>query len=458
MIRAGMIGLAALAVTLCWSVGLKRWKVTVAGLILFVPFAGLLQLWFGSNLVLAKDLLFVGPSYLGLAVSSVRLRPPAWHKAIVLLLLMLAFWVAAELYNPKSPPILAGLIGVKVWLFYVPCLFVGMALVKSRRDLVSILRLMVTTAWFPCLLGIVEFVASYHFGYERTMYAIYGSAAEAATQGFARFDVGGTLIRIPSSFTFPAQYYNFLLCIIAASYAASRIDPSKKWRAVANATCAVAGIAALLSGVRASFLFTPFLFFVMCLLDRRMARFVATAGVFAVVGAAALAVSGINPKGLWNLLTGLTVHYGEENTFAYVAHNLSLLGNGTGSGTGATRYVLGSAIEGIPESYYAKAAYELGAVGLVLVVVTLLVIAAVTIWAYLRIPDSPLRSVSAALCAFTIAIVIYLFKGVFVDLDPLNVYFWLMVGMAFQLPRLADEGVRTIRVPAVLRMASAPSV
>ena len=57
-----------------------------------------------------------------------------------------------------------------------------------------------------------------------------------------------------------------------------------------------------------------------------------------------------------------------------------------------------------------------------------------------RIADPGLRQVSAALLAFVLWTLVYLTKGAEIDLDPINVYFWLFAGILLRLPLLQEEG------------------
>jgi hypothetical protein len=110
---------------------------------------------------------------------------------------------------------------------------------------------------------------------------------------------------------------------------------------------------------------------------------------------------------------------------------------GTGTDTGAARYALGdpNALVGI-ENFYAKAAYELGVPGLLVVagLFTAIIIAGVRARAGMKSPV--LRCWASTLVTFFVVILLNSFKGWLVDLDPVNVYFWVFCGMLLKLPIL----------------------
>ncbi|HVH51290.1 MAG TPA: hypothetical protein VM690_04030, partial [Gaiellaceae bacterium] len=63
--------------------------------------------------------------------------------------------------------------------------------------------------------------------------------------------------------------------------------------------------------------------------------------------------------------------------------------------------------------------------------------------AHRALHDPRLRVVSAALIAFLLWDLVSAAKQQYLDLDPLNVYFWLLLGVLAKLPTLdAAEGSR----------------
>jgi O-antigen ligase len=124
--------------------------------------------------------------------------------------------------------------------------------------------------------------------------------------------------------------------------------------------------------------------------------------------------------------------------------------------TGAARYAMSdpNAFIGY-ENYFAKAVFELGLPGLVLVVSLFLSIIAAGYMSTKRIQLPALRCSASSLLVFFIIMFANSFKRWQIDLDPVNVYYWLFAGLMLKLPILdsltgeqaADSGVGA--VPAV---------
>jgi hypothetical protein len=301
----------------------------------------------------------------------------------------------------------------------------------------------------PALVGLVEAVLVYS-GHPDLVYRWYGGVAESATQGFVQFDFlgGGSLRRIPSTFSYTAQYFAFTVSMVAITYA--------WWRgALAKGRFAPLGVAvwllllgaSFLSGARAAFVFVPFLIALIVLLDARDLRLpVGQLVMPSALLAGTVVLLGVSA----GTLLSHTVKVGlEEFQVVFVdalRHGVAttITGLGTGIDTNAARYAFDqtrqfTAVGGTwYESWYVKTHLELGLAGLALLLAILaqLVIGGVRRHAALR--DRRLRAVSASLLALLIWNVVYGLKAQPVDQDPVNVYFWLFVGVLARLPQLEE--------------------
>lgn len=445
----GLVAAGGFALAVFYFIILARWERGIYGLLVYLPFSGLVTLalypWKGPaglNPVLYKDWLFVLPAYIGFfgALFLQRIPRPPVERLAVGLLLLLTLLVVVQMANPGVASALVALIGAKVWLFYLPLYVLSAALVPTRHKLAVLLRLLVVLAVIPCAVGIAENLVSRVFGYQRVMADIYGAAAFDATQQFTSYEVGsGWIERIPSTFTFVSQYFSFTLAMLVPCYAMGRTDPSVSWRRAGKWTLLLVTVAGVLSGARAAFVFVPLLLALMYGLDRGFRGLVRAGLYIGGAAAAGLAVSRTTVVVLYQLISELFGAYAENTAYGGLAQAItaSPMGSGTGTNTGAARYALYrpelfSAIE----NYYAKASYELGIVGLLLV----WALFAALIWqgwkAQRRMADPGLRPCGAALVAFLMALALYSFKGMFIDMDPINVYFWMFAGLLAGLPTL----------------------
>jgi len=135
----------------------------------------------------------------------------------------------------------------------------------------------------------------------------------------------------------------------------------------------------------------------------------------------------------------LVARYPQDIAYANIANALKItrVGRGTGMNTGAARHVMGPSDTILPfENYYAKAIIELGIAGGILIVV---LFGTLLIEGFKQVKHSrdPLvHSTASAIWTLLTLCVIYSFKGPIIDLDPMNVYFWLFTGMLFRIPSL----------------------
>jgi hypothetical protein len=437
-----------------------NWRLGIYGLIVFIPFCGLPTILLYPAPVwtrVLKDIFFVLPAYIGFLRWHVFgqkeggrfLIPPLPICALVLLTVI----ATLGLLNPALANLMVGLIGLRTWLFYIPMVFLGYHLIRSKAELISISRLMIMMATVPAIFGIVQALL-YYSGKREAAYAIYGAAAYEVTQGFTSFSaVGGAngLTRLPSLFTFGLQYSFFLFTMLPIAAALALAEQSRSARIAARVALAVILMAGFVSGSRAAFVMMPALLVFTAVLvggGKGAARRIIGAVVLTGLGlfvVTTLLDSKIRSLGMHvldaaniELLTALPYEF-------HTAAQAPWLGLGTGMTTGPARVAFTSVtsmddlgVGGI-ENYYAKARVELGVPGMIVVIILMVQIALSGYWVRRRVSDRALNYFVATLTAFFTIVVAYLVKGSPIDYDPLNVYFWLFLGMLLNLPRLQDK-------------------
>jgi hypothetical protein len=445
-------------------IGLRSWRLSIVLLVAYFPVSGIAWLALYPNTepaALAKDFLFVIPAYAGFCGTYLVGHRPFMFRGLPLVpILLLAALVAVEVFNPNVESILVGLVGLKVWLFYIPMAFLGYHLLRSRRDLDRLLNLMCLTAIIPAVVGIGEAVLAYT-GHVDVVYRLYGDAAATATQEFASVEVGGAVLhRLPSTFSFVAQYYIFMTVMVAVGYAWWRnAPPGSRSRLFRLGVWLLFLLAVLSSGARGALSFIPLLLVALLVIEGRVGA--RAFGVLAAFGVGLLVVLGLvgaNPaRVVGSLAENATIQWdtvilagAEESSDQFFT------GLGTGANTNAARYVaddrsdlfrdVGGAWQ---ESYWAKAVLELGIAGLILSAVILLALFGRGLRVQSRLRDPGLRAVSAAILALMVWNFAYNVKGQYIDLDPLNVYFWLFAGILFRLPALERQG-KSDRAPESL--------
>jgi len=440
-----LIILGAPVLLAAWFAIFTRWRRGIELLVLYMPFAGAIALWMTPNPapLLFKDFLFVIPLYLAFVLVSTsdigRARIP---PAVVALIGAFAAIVALQVFNPNIIKPMIGAIGAKVWLFYIPMIFVGAAAIRGVDDVVRLLRLIVAVAVVPASVGLIQFSLANIVGYEAAIGLFYGAAAEAATQGYSQFDYGAALYRIPSTFTFVAQYSGFCLSMVPAAYALSRLDPVHWWRNFARLVLALIIVAGLLSGSRGNIVFIPLMLVLIYMTDARLSGLLAAVLLLPTFMLAVFWTAGYDLLAIFGISETLVTGYGSAVVLPSIVDSVQKfpMGIGTGMNTGPARYALNLAEQDRfigYESLYAKAVVELGIPGLLILVALFGTLAYYGLRAHAGVRDRRLRSCSAALLAFIVIMMVHSLKGWQIDIDPVNVYFWLYAGILLKLPGLA---------------------
>jgi hypothetical protein len=424
-------------------VSFTAWRHGVTALLVVLPFSGVPVFMAGHAGLAARDLAIVLPLYAAFAVAMTQ-RRDALLPAIGIALPVLGLFAALVLGSVAMAPSLAvGALGTKVWLAYIPMLAVGYHYVSSEADFNRAMRLTALLGLIPAAIALAEWftatryaqdgVWTNNFGPARHLYGAW--YAEVRTSGLALPVGGHTFVvpRVPSTFTSSTQFYLFSMVAYAAGLSQALRNGRARWIVYTS----VLALGVIASGQRQAYVAMPLMTVLSLLLagpTRLQFAAAAVAGcglvlVLFALGAAPVTVLGAVPDhGRAEVITA----WREFRTSA----GSGLIGHGTGWDTqGALRYG-GSASTRYVENWYGKAALELGLVGLAAIVVAL----ASLQWrllAALRRIDEPARRAVAPMCVLLLVMSATLFKGPVLDLDPLNVYFWLIIGMLLSVTRVA---------------------
>jgi len=152
-----VMGAMAIAMVMVVVKTLQDWR---SGFLLFVfwlLFEDLARKHMGNATLLffGKDVLaFV--TYLSLYMA-MRRRQATWFHPPFLVPLALFFALAAvQVFNTGSPSVLYGLLGLKLYFYYVPLLFVGYALLRTSHDLDRFLVYSLALGFLIAIIGIIQ--------------------------------------------------------------------------------------------------------------------------------------------------------------------------------------------------------------------------------------------------------------------------------------------------------------
>jgi len=168
VLAGNMTGLAyiAMAVVLCGLVIsiLNDWR---KGLYLFIAwllFEDLARKYLGNNMAIyfAKDFLLM-VVYISFLAAYRRKKVSGFRPPFLIPLLLFVWFGVAQIFNPGSTHIMYGLLGFKVYFYYMPLLVVGYALVNSEAELRRFFFVNLALASIIAVLGIAQAILGHTF-------------------------------------------------------------------------------------------------------------------------------------------------------------------------------------------------------------------------------------------------------------------------------------------------------
>jgi hypothetical protein len=424
-------------------VSLSSWVRSLHLLIAIVLFGGIVGVRLGSGAlpVAIRDGSIVLPLYAVFLTSRTGIDALARVPGeIALGFLVLLGWLAVCALNPQDVSGLQLLIGLKVWIYYIPFVVVGIGLVRRPDAMFKTLRVLLALGTVTCGIGVLQALLVRLIGYEPAIALFFGKAAFAVTQGFTTYAEGGGVYRIPATFSFGAQYVEFLYLYLTVAIILANADPDSRHRKLGQFALYLGLFAGVVSGSKGALVLFPVFFGLLFMSGLIKARLIMAAPVALVIGGGALTAIGVDIGGLFSFGTKTTQHYLSGFVLEQVGDALGhgVFGEGIGSSTGAVRYVAtgaGGVVQLGFESYYAKIAAELGSGGLAIFGIFFLIVAAKALQIVLRHRWTEANVLTAPLAIYVIFNLLYSIKGFVLDTDPGNIFFWLALGLLLGLDR-----------------------
>ncbi|HZL59302.1 MAG TPA: hypothetical protein VFC38_06350 [Stellaceae bacterium] len=440
---------------------LSNWQSGLHLLIAAMMFGGIIAVVAanGAAAILFRDVFIVAPLYVGFAAS--RSGQAALGRLpldLGLALFVVTAYLMISIFNPVDVPALQLAIGLKVWLFYVPFILVGIALAMRPERLFKTFRFFLLLGLVPCAIGLLQSVLVRIFGYETAIGLFFGDAGKAATQGYAYYEEFGGVYRIPSTFSFVGQYVQFLYLYLTIAVIAANADPDSRFRKLGNAAVYIALVAGIFSGTRGALLTYPGLIAVFACFGLVRRQVLWAAPIAMGVALLSANFANLDLTTLFYAGNDLTRYYAKDFIFQQISDALQYgaLGNGIGSSTGGARYAIagGQDIGSMLgfESYFAKIAAELGFIGLAIYAAFLTLIALRALGYALNNRRRATNPIVAPLAVYLLFNLGFSFKGFVLDTDPANIFFWLALGIVVEINR------GYVRQSADLHPAAAPAV
>jgi hypothetical protein len=229
---------------------LSDWRNGVYLFLAWLLFEDLVRKYMGNSMYVyfGKDAL-IGITYIALLMARMRgegsasFRPP--FKFALGLFFLLGM---AQFFNPVSPSFWYGLLGLKLYFYYIPLMFVGYGMMRTEGDLRRFLVVSMGLSAVVSLIGIIQAIAGLDF------LNPHGGKDIDELSHLVRYTPSGLAVpRPPSVFVSDGRFgsYLFLVFILglgAAGYLLLRKTSSG--RRIVFPALGLVGVASVMSGSR----------------------------------------------------------------------------------------------------------------------------------------------------------------------------------------------------------------
>jgi hypothetical protein len=446
---------------------LRNWR---SGFYLFLAwllFEDLPRKYLGNNTALffGKDFL-VGLIYVSF-FAALRGHKEKVFRPRFLLPLGLFVWLAAvQIFNSNSPSFVYGLLGFKLYFYYVPLMFVGYSFIRGEEDLRKFLVVNVFMASVISMLGIIQAILGNSFLNPSHL------APELEDLGnlYKTSPLTGRIVSLPDSVFVSAGRYGLYLdfvTIFTIGAAGYMVFYTKFSRNFIFTVIGIVGAAVLLNGARG-----PIMYSILSVLvltaglvwgapwrhrqAHRSLKAVRRALAMAALGLAAVVLLFPDEAGsrialyAETLLPSSSAYEVSNRTWDYPIHNLLqafdnpnwILGNGTGVASLGTQYV--SKLIGRPlpnvgvEEGYGSMIIEMGIIAPFLWVLWTATLLYHSWKPVTRLRGTHLFPIGFAIWWYAFLLLFPLtYGGLMAYQNYLNnAYMWLLIGVLFRLPEL----------------------
>jgi hypothetical protein len=143
---------------------LNDWRSGVLIFLVWLLFEDLARKYLGNSLIVffAKDFL-VGVAYLSFYFAMRRREVEVFKVPFLVPILIFFFFACIQVFNTNSPNVLYGLAGLQVYFYYVPLIYLGYGMIRSPKDLDNLLAVSLVAGIVIALLGLAQSVLGIGF-------------------------------------------------------------------------------------------------------------------------------------------------------------------------------------------------------------------------------------------------------------------------------------------------------
>jgi hypothetical protein len=352
----------------------------------------------------------------------------------------------------EGSPIMQGIIGLKVFLGYIPLAFCSYYLIEGKKQLAWLGRILVLLAIICCVLGIIQYSMLASGVCVGTRGASGEELFKASVQ--AKCFVGGSLlyspsqgqIRLPGTFVSPWHWAWFLIANSFICFTVAFSDTSWLWRTTGLAGLILVFVNSVICGQRIALALVPIGVIILLILTGQIANLKRFVPIALVAGLILTILAINNPDIFTERVDSFVQRWNASPPYNFIVEQFEhvinnqkgLFGQGLGKATNSSR-TFGSTI--LIETYHPKVMAEVGIVGLVALVAFMTNLVVVTFKNYRSVKTSSIRSFGASFWVF-ILVITYFPYWYPLDTDPVAVYYWFFAGILLKLPAIDKHEIK----------------
>jgi hypothetical protein len=473
--RAVILLAAAVAVASVAGKTLNDWRSGAYLFFAWLLFEDLIRKYMGNNMYVyfGKDAL-IGATYVALLMARYRGEAVPRFKVPFKFAFGLFFLLGlAQVFNPGAPSILYGLLGLKVYFYYVPLMFVGYAMLRTERDLHRFLVATMGLAAPVALLGVLQSVLGLNFLNPHS-----GAEIEELSH-LVRYTPSGVAVpRPPSVFVSDGRFADYLtLALVLALGTAGYllVRRTTRGRRIVFPALALIGLATMVTGGRGVFMYGIISAVLLSSLmlwgappkwgeGYRLVKAIRRSFVFVALAIAVAEMAFPDVIGArWTYYRETLSPDSPTNEVAlrawdYPFHNFLLaftdrdweIGHGIGTQTLGVQYVAKIVGKEVDESIgrfnlesgWAALIWEQGILGLILWLAWASSLVFEVFKVAMKLKGTWAFPLAISILWFDFYLLFPRTFGGLVGYEDfvLNAYFWLFVGVVFRLPALLEQG------------------
>ena len=235
---------------------LNDWRRGVYILLAWLLFEDFVRKFMGNNMAIyfAKDALTI-VTMLSFIASYLRKRAVSFRPPFIVPLLIFIWLGVIQMFNPASPHLIFGLLGIKLYYFYIPLMFAGYALPESEADLRKFFWFNLFVANVIAGLGIAQAVLGHTF----LNPAVAADELRDLSTLYRTAPISGVQVYRPTSvFVSDGRFasYMTLSLLMAFGFSGYLLLKNGKGKGISAAGLAVLAIACVLSASRGAIMWS----------------------------------------------------------------------------------------------------------------------------------------------------------------------------------------------------------